>query len=257
MNISDVIGISDYNKWLTHILFEYKWFYYDYWSIVHLGAGAVAFGVVTAMNVKKRWKTTLLILAVFEVVEATIFIALLKIFQPEKIVDVFNDILVGLFGAFLVYSFFKYRFTRKYSTWFSIIFPVFFISFLWVCSYDFKYNPHFFNEFGMNKWAFIAWSFIGISTTYIYRKFRKKGVLVSFILGYAVYFVMLLLFEYITYQFTIIQEIRATTSMPFFYKILQGNKMIHLFHLIAPFFFIGLHSIVYFLTRKYEKNQAL
>ncbi|MDD3728643.1 MAG: hypothetical protein PHN40_09925, partial [Dysgonamonadaceae bacterium] len=78
--------------WLHYVLVEYKLLYLDLWSIVHLWSGGLLFALLSALNCKHRWKWLFIIVVGFEIVEATFFIGVLKLFMPEKIPDVFMDI---------------------------------------------------------------------------------------------------------------------------------------------------------------------
>ena len=94
--------IREFTVWLHQPLFEYGLFYIDLWSLVHFWSGMILFAGLSAQRWKNRWGWLAFFLIAFEVVEATIFISILRLFMPEKLPDCFTDVIIGMAGGYQI-----------------------------------------------------------------------------------------------------------------------------------------------------------
>lgn len=249
-------GIRVHTNWLHYVLFEYNLLYYDLWSFIHLLSGALLFMLFTAYGVKNRWQKLLISVSIFELIEAFLFIAVLRLFHPEKIIDVFNDILIGMLGGVMVYYIYEKAKIHKYHSYFTSFFAAIFIAFVWTGSYGYQYNNSFFNSEGINWWAFLLWFITGF---FIVRGFESLKKLLSVSLSslciWITYFILLLLVEYIGYDVLKLHEFSQNSiKTPLLFNLIHGNFSLHLFYLIAPFVFLGFYYILNKIVIKYEQQ---
>lgn len=247
-------NIRDNTEWLYGVIFEYNWFYYDFWSFVHLWSGAIIFAVLSAYNVKKRWLKLLLILGVFEVVETLFFIAILNLFKPEKAVDVVNDIVIGMLGGALMYAFFRWNDTGKYTRFLALFISAVTVAFIWVGWYGYNYTIPFFNSPYVNWWALSCWTISGGTVILLFSNFKAKGsTFFAITFPWLIYLVLLFAVEYAAYHLLSFREI-TQGSTPLIFDIVHGSKIMHVFYVTAPLFFIGLFVLLDALLKKYEQS---
>lgn len=189
------IFIRQYTVWLHHTVLEYHWVYIDLWSFVHFWSGAVVFSLLSTLNWKNRWRWLLFFLTIFEVVEAFLFIGLLKMFRPEKIPDIFMDILIGMAGGYVMHWLFEKKNMNTKSREITVmLISSLTISFLWTGFYDSNFNPEAIKRMGFNLRAFILWATSGtaiLSIYYFLKKWLSKATY-SLWLVYALYFAVLI-----------------------------------------------------------------
>jgi len=239
-------------EWLYKVVFEYKWFYFDLWSFVHLWSGGIFFIILTANNVKKRWFWLLLGLSVFEVVETLFFILVLNLFKPEKSIDIVTDIGVGMLGGYLMYLFFKWDMGGKHTKQFCIVISALTIAFIWVGSYGYNYNLPFFNSPFINWWALCCWAMSGAAIVLVFSILRRKmNTILAISVPWIIYAGFLLLFEYIAFHQLSFKEI-GHGSTPLIFNAIHGATIMHVFYAVAPALFIGLYMLLYSLFKKYE-----
>lgn len=170
-----LVFIRENSVWLHHVLIEYKLIYWDLWSVVHFWCGALVFACLSAVNCKKRWKWLLIILTGFEVLEATVFIGVLKLFMPEKIPDVFMDIFVGIAGGYLAYYVFeRANLHEKPKRVIVAIISSAIIAFFWTGYHGYQLNIEFGNFTALNLIAFVFWWFVGLAIIIMCRYFYEK-----------------------------------------------------------------------------------
>lgn len=243
-------NIRDNTEWLYRVIFEYKWFYYDLWSFVHFWSGAMLFVLLTAFKNKNRWLTLFLILVLFEIVESMFFIAILKLFRPEKIVDVLNDIFIGMLGGYLISCFFKWNKNRKYSQWLAVFVAAITVAFLWVGWYGYSYNIPFFNSSYINWWALNCWTLAGVAMIVVFQFIKQnKNIVFDITVVWIVYLILLFAVEYISYHFLYFREITEGAT-PLIFDIVHGTPVMHVFYVTAPIYFIGLYILFSDLFRK-------
>lgn len=249
--------IRSHTEWLSCEVFVYKLFYYDLWSFVHMWTGAIIFVLLTAFKHKKKWQKLLFLVTLFEVFEATIIIAVFHIFKPEKSVDVVNDIVNGMIGGILIYSFFKWNNKRKYVVWLAAFVSSITIAYVWVGSYGYNYNIPCFNSQCINWWALICWTLGGIAISLIFNILKEKtNMFYSLIATWLIYIVFIFAFESIAYYLFSIEEL-SKGKTPLIFDIIQGNSDLHVFVSTAPVYFTTLFVLFLSLFKKYEKEQTI
>ncbi len=249
--------IRSHTNWLSCVIFEYKWFYYDLWSLVHIWSGAMIFVLLTANKYKKRWLKLLLLVSLFEVYEATIAIGIFRIFAPEKSIDVVNDIVNGMLGGYLMYIFFKWNDKRIFKVWFAAFLSSFSMAYIWVGSHGYNYNIPFFNSQCINWWALICWTLAGTGISLLFNTLKDKmNQFNSLITTWLIYLVLLIIIESIAYFIFPIKEISKGTT-PLVFNIIQGNSELHVFYTIVPIYFTTVFIVFLSLFNKYEKAQGI
>lgn len=233
-------------------MFVYGWFYIDLWSFVHLTSGALLFVVLTAYRVQKRWLYTLMGLILYELVENPVFVAILRVFKPEKIVDVLNDIFIGMVGALLIWLLLERAKERLARSLFTVLLPSLLLSFLWVGWYGYEYSVETLNSSTINLWALMLWTLGGAGMIVGYIKLKERFVPVRALLTYIViYFSLLFIVEYIGYHLLGIKEI-AHKPVPLIFNIIHGEPMMHLFYMTAPLYFIAFYRLFNTLLAGYR-----
>lgn len=245
-------NIRDNFEWLNCVFFQYKLFYYDLWSLVHLWGGAIIFAILTAYKVKKRWMKLLLILSIFKVVETLFFVTELNLFKPEKSVDILNDIAIGMFGGYLIYFFFKWEYTKKHAKWLTLFISSITIAFIWVGWYGYNYTIPFFNSPYINWWALISWTVSGMTIIYLFSYFKNTiNYFFAVTTPWLLYLILLLVVEYIAYHLLYLRE-TTQGEAPLIFDVVHGSKIMHGFYVTAPFYFIGLFILLDFLLKNHE-----
>lgn len=245
--------IREYTVWLHQTIIEYGLFYIDLWSLVHFWSGMIIFVSLTALGWKKRWQWLAFFLTAFEVVEATIFISILKMFMPEKLPDSFNDIFIGLAGGYLVYYLFeKKKISGIKSRLFLYWLAAGTVSFVWTGNHGYVFNNQFFNTPGLNWLMFLFWMVVGGAVLLMFDKMKtmyskaKSVALVWFAYVVPVFFV----FRTTAAMFA--GEETTMVNKNHFSGMATGNGM-NFFHFTAPFFFL----LVYFLLNRLFERYRL
>lgn len=249
--------IIDKIDWLYSVLFEYKFFYLDLWSIVHVWSGAVIFSILAAYKVKRRWLILLILLTLFEVVENTFFVIVLNIFKPEKIVDVFNDIALGMLGGYLIYVFYKSDIAKKQKKLLPIFLSSITVAFIWVGGHGYNYTIAFFNSPFINWWALTTWTISGVTIIYLYNYFKNnifKGKYLFFksiVSSWLIYLALLFTLKHVVNNLLFLREL-PQRGAPLVFDIIHGSPIKHYFYILAPLLFIGLFIMFERLFTKFE-----
>jgi len=245
--------IREFTVWLHHPLFEYGLFYIDLWSLVHLWSGMILFIGLSVLRWEKRWGWLAFFLIAFELVEATIFISIMKMFRPEKLPDCFTDILIGMAGGYLVYILFeKWKITNNYSKLFLFWFTAGTVSFLWTGNYGYIFYNPIFNTSGFNWWVFLCWMAVGTIMLYFYDKMKisNYNTLKSFALTWITYLAPMLILIFSTSKLLIATE-ASQVNYSNLIRSLPADATKTFFYLTSPFFFIGLYQLLNSLFRRY------
>lgn len=212
------------------------------------------FVLLMVFRSKKIWLTLFSILVLFEVAEATFFIAVLKLFRPEKIVDVFNDIFIGMLGGYLIYCFFRRNKNKKHSELLAAFISGITIAFVWVGWYGYSYNIPFFNSPCLNWWAFCCWTIVGVAMIVVFKIIKNKmNFILSLSVVWIIYIILLFTVEYLAYQILDFREI-TNGATPLIFNIVHGTPIMHVFYTTAPIYFISLFVLLSSLFQKYEKE---
>lgn len=245
------LNIRDNSDWLYSVIFNYKWFYYDLWSFVHLWSGGIIFTALSAFNIKRRWLKLLLILSILAFIETSISINTFNLFQSERSLGIFNDIATGMLGGYLIYYFLKWKYTKRRSKWIALFISSITISFIWVGSYGYRYSIAFFNSPHINWWAFTAWSVSGMIMIFAFSYIKhKKNYFWGVAATWFIYIALLFTVEYIAYHLLALREVSEGTT-PLIFDIVHGNTIMHIYYTTAPLYFIGLFVLINFLFDKY------
>lgn len=249
-------NIRDNSEWLYSIIFEYKWFYYDLWSFVHLWSGGIIFAVLTAYKVKRKWIILLLILSVFKLIEASLSISIFELFKPERSVSILNDIVIGMLGAFFMHLYFNWKHTKKHPKWLALFISSITIAFIWVGTYRYNYSIPFFNSPFINWWALTAWTLSGMTIIFVSSYIKNK---INYFFGvtipWFIYLILLFAVEYIAYHLLSLREVSEGTT-PLIFDIIHGSKVMHIYYTTAPLYFIGLFFLLSYIFKKIKLNTS-
>ncbi|GIV46112.1 MAG: hypothetical protein KatS3mg036_0930 [Ignavibacterium sp.] len=258
MELAEILKLIRVNtEWLYTVLYQNKYFFFDYWSLVHFFSGFFIPVILSNLRIRRIYLITFLLLVLYEVVEIYLIYIAFNIFKPETIKDQITDILVGLSGLFLNFRLGKYIFNSrneiKYSSYFPAIVTSLTISFIWIGFYQYRYNYDFLNSSGLNFWAFGCWSvsilIICISFSHFKDKFSNK--LKFYPIFYLFYLTSLLTVEFIGYKILGIKEIAHINSDSLIFNLIHGTTTLHIYYLLAPFIAILINKIIFTLWQNY------
>jgi len=249
--------IREFTVWLHQPLFECGLFYIDLWSLVHFWSGMIVFVGLSALGWEKRWSWLGFFLLAFELVEATIFISIMKMFRPEKLPDCFTDIIIGMAGGYLIYLLFeKWKITRFHSKLFLFWHTAATLSFLWTGNSGYIFNNLNYDTTGFNWLVFIAWMIGGILILYFFDKMRvlNHNTLKSIFLTWIVYLVPMLILSVSTSNMLFASE-ASQVNYSHLRQSLPVEATKSFFWLTAPFFFIALYFLLNLLFSRYVSTQ--
>lgn len=248
--------IREFTVWLHYPLFEYGIFYIDLWSLVHFWSGLILFFGLSVQKWENRWGWLAFFLIAFELVEATIFISIMKMFRPEKLPDCFTDIIVGMAGGYLVYLLFeKWKITATYSNLFLFWLTAVSVSFFWTGNSGYIFSDPLRDTTSFNWLVFLGWMIIGIIILYFYNKMRilNRNTLKSIAITWIVYLVLMLILSVSTSNMLFANEaskVYYSHLIPF----LPAEATKNFFYLTAPFFFIPFYLLLNLLFSGYVSN---
>jgi hypothetical protein len=236
-------------SWLYTILFQSLFFFIDYWSFVHFWCGIMLFLLAASKGVKQAILKITVLLILYEVIELLFLWFALHIFRPETITDQLTDILIGLIGAYTAMLFIKLKHSKQKSILINLI-PIVFtsltVAFLWVGNYHYTYNYKYLNNTGLNLWAFFWWSISGcfFLETYLFLKSKIKKTFYVLLTNWLLYFILLLIIEFIGYYILQIREVGLTHKTALIWGLIHGNTTMHVYYLIFPFLLSGVYDII-------------
>lgn len=246
--------IRQFTVWLHYPLFEYGLFYIDLWSLVHFWSGLMVFIGLTVLGWKNRWGWLTFFLTAFEVLEATIFISVMRMFRPEKLPDCFTDILIGLAGGYLVYFLFeKRKITSDYSRIFIFFLAAGVVSFLWTGNSGYLFDTSIPDAYAMNWGIFCGWLLAGILILYFYAKMRfmnfsvLKSIALTWITSLAPLLILVSCDTNLGFSSGIMKENYSSLI-----SFLPVNATKTFFYLTSPFLFILLYIL---LTTLFEEHK--
>ncbi|MBN1926882.1 MAG: hypothetical protein JW798_13710, partial [Prolixibacteraceae bacterium] len=228
------------SEWLHFTVFEYNLIYIDLWSFVHVLAGAIVFASLSTLKWKKRWLWLLFFLSAFEIVEATLFISLLRLFQPEKIPDVFMDIILGMGGGNVMYLLFeKIPLKRAFRNWVVMLVSTVTIAFFWTGYYGYEFSLNDLNGRFLKLITFLFWTLTGVLILLLYRFLKMKSEKEIYVMGtlYVIFYLFLLLINLITHRFLNIEEISRGNSF-YLFGFFQLNPSLIFFYITGPWILI-------------------
>lgn len=240
--------------WLHQILVEYHLIYIDLWSLVHFWSGIVIFSCITALQWKNRWRWIFFFLTMFEVVEAFVFIGILRLFQPEKIPDVFMDIIIGMGGGYFTWLFFeKYWVKRKERQLIAIFLSSLSLAFVWTGFYGYRFNQEFFNYESFNFIVFLVWTGIGVLTLTLYH-FLKKRYTKAYQVGLTyLFFLLLIVFlQFMAHMVFKVNEVAHAYPIRVF-GFFEVNMKLVCFYLLVPMLNLLLAQWFFHLFSKHTQ----
>lgn len=247
--------IREFTVWLHHPLFEYGLFYIDLWSLVHFWSGMILFTALSALAWKNRWRWLFYFLFGFELVEAFIFISIMKMFMPEKLPDSFTDIFIGLAGGYLIlFLFEKGKIDKSFSKLFLFFLSSGTVSFLWTGNNKFEFSNSIFNTQGINWWIFICWMLTGIGILFMYEKLKssRSSKIKTVTITWLAYLTTLIILIYGTSTLVNAGEVfNAGGSFLTVNPISRANVF---FYFTSPIFFIGMYQLLNALFRRYFRT---
>lgn len=243
-------NITENSEWLYSIIFKYKWFYYDLWSFVNLWSGSIIFAILTAYKVKRKWIILLLILALPKIIDAAFSITIFDFFKPERSINILNDLVIGMLGAYLMHLYFHWKLTKKHPKWLALFISSITIAFIWVGTYRYNYSIPFFNSPFINWWALTAWTVSGMTIIFVSSYIKTK---INYFFGvtipWLIYLIMLFAVEYIAYHLLSLREVSQGTT-PLVFDIIHGTRIMHIYYTTAPLYFIGLFFLLSYIFKK-------
>lgn len=248
--------IRECTVWLHQPLFESGMFYLDLWSLVHFWSGIMVFTGLTVLKWKHKWRWLAFFLFAFELVEATVFISILKMFRPEKLPDCFTDIFVGMAGGALVWYLFE---KRKWAGNFALFFVFWLaagtVSFLWTGNFGYIFRDATENSAGFNWWIFLFWLVAGIGILFIYDskiKWNKKQ-LQSVLSTWLVYILPVLL-VYSLGSGLLFGGENMPDGQVLKENLVAAKNTKTIFYLCSPFLFILTYHYINKLFTQYFKS---
>ncbi|AEB08364.1 hypothetical protein Desac_0478 [Desulfobacca acetoxidans DSM 11109] len=231
------------------VIWQTRYFFIDYWSLVHFANGFIIMLILQNMKVRRPSVMLTFLLLLWEIVELWFVYAAIDVFRPEIIPDQFTDLIIGLLGGL---ARLKVSCRQKATRWrlggvyqfspdmLAELAVAVGMACIWVTYYDYTYNVPFFNSPGLNWFACTLWSLwlFFILCVYNFWHYLLNSTLMSLAATWLVYFPLLLLFEGIGYY---ILEIRlVTTESPLMFGLIHGTPTLKGFYLIACFLAVFL-----------------
>lgn len=263
MELAEVLKYIRINTdWLYTIIYQNKFFFIDYWSIVHFFSGFLLPVILSNLKIRSVYLKSFLILVLYEIIEISLVYLAFNVFKPETIKDQFTDLLIGLFGIYLIYLIKKVYLTKErkiLSGYFIASISSFIISFIWVGFYKYRYNFESLNNVGLNLWAFGWWFTALLLVLLFYQKMNLKilNKIFTMLITYLAYLISLLIFEYTGYNLLGIREISKTISNSLVFDLIHGTKVMHIFYLSAPLAVVLFHKLLLIGFHNYIKSQTI
>lgn len=263
MELAEVLKYIRVNTdWLYTVIYQNKFFFIDYWSIVHFFSGFFLPVILSNLKFRNVYLKSFLILVLYEIIEISLIYLAFNIFKPETIKDQFTDIIIGLAGVYLIYlikNFYLIKESKDLSNYLTAFISSFIISFIWVGFYKYKYNFESLNNVGLNLWAFGWWFTALLLVLLFYHKMNLKILnrIFTMLITYLAYLISLLIFEYTGYNLLGIREISKTSSHSLVFDLIHGTKVMHIFYLSAPLAVLLFHKLLLFGFHSYFKSQTI
>lgn len=238
--------------WLYTRIYENQFFFFDYWSFVHLWSGFVLFVIIIYYKKSNPFLYQIFFLVIYELGEILFRYLLFKIIEPETFKDQITDIVIGFIGGVVCFylivneKLIIIEIKRKYFDLFTIFFVSITISFLWVGFYGYKYNVSFLNTPGINVTTWILWTIGLILCSFTYKQLKEKlnSRWKSISIVYILYIPLLFLFEYFNYHILMFREISTANRVALIFDVIHGTSALHIYYLTAPIINIFTYDII-------------
>ncbi|MGB9702273.1 MAG: hypothetical protein ACPL1A_06035 [Candidatus Kapaibacteriota bacterium] len=250
--------------WLYVKIYENSFFFFDYWSIVHIISGILIIIFFFYFNVKHKLINLFAILLGWEILEIAFLYFALNIFKPETFKDQFFDIIIGFLAGYstkmIVENKPKFPFIQHLTKEIiSITITSFIIAFFWVGFYQYHYNVDELNAPGFNLWAFLLW-YLGLNGTLLFFSFIRKKIgslPLNIIITWFSYFVVLLVVEYLGRYVIQIRESSNPKNTPLIFGLIYGNNILHIVYTIMPLIAILIYLLTHKIFTQIENIQML
>jgi hypothetical protein len=249
-----------HTEFLYTPILEKGFFYFDFWSLVHIWSGMILYLLLAAYNVKRRWLWLISIIILYEIIEVLFVYFALHIFKPERYNDLLLDIILGIIAALLCDRILSVRNKKKnivhLPQWSLMLFSSVTYAFVWVGNYGYKYTYAIFNTKGLNIGAFGLWVAGGFIFMLFYYLIKNKEDKLTrrLILSWIVYFSFLLVTEYNGYYLMQWREISLPDSKPLILGLIHGNWVLHCYYLFFPFLIIPFFELLSYCVYKAQIN---
>jgi len=210
------------------------------------------FALLSALNCKHRWKWLFIIVVGFEILEATFFIGVLKLFMPEKIPDVFMDIILGMAGGYWIYLMFeKSKINEKAKQYILILITTGVIAFFWTGFYSYQLNIHSKPAVSLNGTVVLFWWFTGYLLLLIFQKLQAKfnNGFYSMLAISVLFYVFLIPFYFLISEVLNIREISHEHNVVIGSLVSINLSLIN-FYLLFPILLVSVYSWLCHLSRK-------
>ena len=256
LKLMDLIkDILSHAGWLNTKLFQNAFFFFDLWSVVHLWSGFVIFLLLRSLKIKRSFLVITAILILYEISGKLFLYFAYSVFKPETIQDQLTDIVAGIGGGILAYSFL--RFAGKDSSMggkttcrILVLLASFTYAFPWVGFYGYHYNTAWLNTPGINLTAFLLWTTGTFITIQIFRSLKFRNLLVRLLFTWMIYLVILFAFEFNGYVIMRVHENSVAGATPLLFGLIHGSRVLHIFYMVSPLCTITLYSVFSWLTFK-------
>ena len=120
------------------------------------------------------------------------------------------------------------------------------LSALWGGYYHYKYNVEAFNVYSINIWAFFLWLVFGYLFLIIYSFVWEKinRVYLRLTVSWVIYFVGLLIVEYIGYHVVCIRENSERAGNALIFGLIHGTLVLHIYYMLFPFLIIAVYHLL-------------
>lgn len=263
MELAEVLKYIRVNTdWLYTVIYQNKFFFIDYWSIVHFFSGFFLPVILINLKIRKAYFISFLTLLLYEIIEISLIYFAFNIFKSETIKDQFTDVIIGLAGIYTVYllkDFYLKTRRDNLSNYIIAFISSFIISFIWVGFYKYKYNIESLNNYGLNIWAFCWWftGLILVLSFYYNTSLKMSNRIVSLLITYFVYLFFLILLEYIGFNILEIHEISKPNSRSLIFNMIHGTTVMHIFYLASPSLVVLFYELILLAFRNYFNSRRI
>jgi len=252
-----------YTSWLYTKIYQNEFFFFDLWSLVHFWNGFMLFFLISSTKTKNPFRTILIILFLYEILEILLAYFVLGIFKPETFKDQFTDMFVGLSGSFTGYlllsnfSLTNPRIAKQLNLIIMILSSLTY-GFLWVGFYGYTYNISFFNSPGINWYAWSLWFLASFSIIYAFEYIPVRNRLLRLFIIWASFMTILFILEALGYYWVNLREISNPKATPLVFGIIHGTPVMHFNYIFSPLLIIGLfYFLKHIIQKPFRRREKL
>jgi hypothetical protein len=244
--------IAEHTAWLSTRLFETPVFSVDLWSCIHCAFGFILFAILARLGTRFIYWKLFGLLLVCQILAAGFMSVLDQHLWPETFTARFSDLVVGLAGGLGAALLLKWwdRLSMdvggnaRLCYWITagIASPA--VAFLWVGSYGYQYNVAALSNRGISWFGWGLWTFghlviLGINSGL---KSRVSTARVRLSILWAIYFLVLLVIEFVGYYLLGIHEVGHPACPALILGLIHGTPVLFGFYLTAPFWSLAAQN---------------